>query len=326
MQYIHERVPLITEAAQTFAGVDAVKEPIPVCPAVHYTMGGIYTNARCETPLRGLYAAGECASVGIHGANRLGSNSLAEIVVFGRVAGESAAEYALSPFPVNGNVRGKAEQAANRFLSMLNNEKGERLAVLRDEMRDSMEEGIGIYRKADSISATCAKLAELRARYRRGVKLDDRSRPFNTEWLTAIELGVMLEVAEAMSHGALQRRESRGAHMRLDFEARDDANFLKHSLAHRAGDGAPRIEHRPVTITKSPPKVRHYGFLSPNSRTAIEAVRWLVTLHNQAIFVLEATRAEGSKTILTPRCAACGGRLLILGFAPAPAPAVFDTS
>src|ERR1700694_1799294 len=256
---IHERVPLITEAAQTFAGVDAVKEPIPVCPAVHYTMGGIYTNARCETPLRGLYAAGECASVGIHGANRLGSNSLAEIVVFGRVAGESAAEYALSPFPVNGNVRGKAEQAANRFLSMLNNEKGERLAVLRDEVRGRMEEGIGIYRKADSISATCAKLAELRARYRRGVKLDDRSRPFNTEWLTSIELGFMLEVAEAMAHGALQRRESRGAHMRLDFEARDDANFLKHSLAHCSGDGAPRIEHRPVTITKSPPKVRHYG-------------------------------------------------------------------
>jgi len=256
---IHERLPLITEAAKTFAGIDAVKEPIPVCPAVHYTMGGVLTNVRAETPLRGLYAAGECASVGIHGANRLGSNSLVEIVVFGKVAGESAAKHALSPSPIAGNVRAKAEQATNRFLSMLNNEKGDRLALLRDEMRDSMEEGVGIYRKADSISATCAKLAELRGRYRRGVKLDDRSRAFNTEWLTALELGFMLEVAEAMAHGALHRRESRGAHMRVDFEARDDANFLKHSIAHHGGEGAPRVEHRPVTITKSATKARHYG-------------------------------------------------------------------
>jgi fumarate reductase flavoprotein subunit len=256
---IHERLPLITEAAQTFAGVDAVKEPIPVCPAVHYTMGGVVTNARCETPLRGLYAAGECASVGIHGANRLGSNSLVEIVVFGRVAGEAAAEFALSPLPFNGNARAKAQIAASRALSMLNNKEGERLATVRDEMRDSMEEGVGIYRSEEGIRATCVKLAGLRNRYRRGIKLDDRSRAFNTEWLTAIELGFMLEVAEALAHGALERRESRGAHMRVDFEARDDANFLRHTLAHHGGEGPPCIEHRPVTITKSPPRTRHYG-------------------------------------------------------------------
>jgi fumarate reductase flavoprotein subunit len=256
---IHERLPLITEAAKTFAGIDAVKEPIPVCPAVHYTMGGVLTNVRAETPLRGLYAAGECASVGIHGANRLGSNSLVEIVVFGKVAGEFAAEHALSPLPVNSSIRKKAEEASARLTSMLKTETGDRLAVLRDAMRDSMEEGVGIYREAGSIGATCAKLAELRGRYRRGVKLDDRSRAFNTEWLTAIELGFMLEVAEAMAHGAAARRESRGAHMRVDFEARDDANFLKHSIAHHGGEGAPRVEHRPVTITKSAPKARHYG-------------------------------------------------------------------
>jgi fumarate reductase flavoprotein subunit len=254
---IHERLPLITEAARTFAGVDAVKEPIPVCPAVHYTMGGVYTNLRCATPLGGLFAAGECASVGIHGANRLGSNSLVEIVVFGKVAGESAAEFAASP--LKGNTVEKAEEAEKRITAMLYNEGGERLAVLRDEMRDSMEAGVGIYRDDAGLRATCAQLAALRERYRRGVKLDDRGRAFNSEWLSALELGFMLEVAEAMAHGALARRESRGAHMRLDFTARDDANFLRHSLAQHGGEGAPRIEHRPVNITRSPPKTRHYG-------------------------------------------------------------------
>jgi len=254
---IHERLPLITEAAQTFAGVDAVKEPIPVCPAVHYTMGGIFTNVRCETPIAGLYAAGECASVGIHGANRLGSNSLVEIVVFGKVAGDSAAQFALSNQSSQRGLR--AEAVEQRLTSLLRNDKGERLAVLRDEMRDTMEENVGIYRDEPGLRAACAKLATLRERYRRGVKLDDRSRAFNTEWLTAIELGFTLEVAEAMAHGALARRESRGAHMRIDFEARDDDAFLKHTLARHAGDAAPRIEHQPVTITKSPPRVRHYG-------------------------------------------------------------------
>jgi fumarate reductase flavoprotein subunit len=256
---IHERLPLITEAAKTFAGVDAVKEPIPVCPAVHYTMGGIYTNVRCETPLRGLYAAGECASVGIHGANRLGSNSLVEIVVFGRVAGESAADHARQPSAVQREVHAKAEAAAAGFLAMLDNEKDDRVATLRDGMHDAMESGVGIYRDEAGIAAACAKLAELRARYRRGVRLDDRGRAFNTEWLTAIELGFTLEVAEALAHGALGRRESRGAHMRLDYEQRDDERFLGHTLAYRRGDDTPRLELQPVTITKSQPRARHYG-------------------------------------------------------------------
>ncbi len=256
---IYERLPLITEAAKTFMGVDAVKEPIPVCPAVHYTMGGVYTNGRCASPLPGLFAAGECASVGIHGANRLGSNSLVEIVVFGKVAGDSAAEFASSNVQSIGRAEALAERAAQKPLALLNAERGERLAVLRDEMRDSMEKGVGIYRDEAGLKATCAKLAELRQRYRAGIKLDDRGRAFNTEWLTAIELGSMLEVAQVIAHGALLRRESRGAHMRLDFEARDDVNFLRHTLASYAGEAAPRIEHRPVTITKSQPRVRHYG-------------------------------------------------------------------
>jgi len=255
---IQERLPLIAEAAKTFAGVDAVKQPIPVCPAVHYTMGGILTDVRCATTLRGLYAAGECASVGIHGANRLGSNSLTELLVFGRVAGEQAAQYARE-HRVSGNLEVQAEAAAARVLSLLASTEGERVAALRDEMRDCMEAGVGIYRREDGLREACEKLAGLRGRYRRGVRLDDRSRAFNTEWLTAIELGFTLEVAEAMAHGALERRESRGAHMRLDHEARDDANFLKHSLARYAGEDAPRIDYMPVAITRLHPRERVYG-------------------------------------------------------------------
>jgi fumarate reductase flavoprotein subunit len=260
---IHERLPLITEVAKTFAGVDTTTQPIPVCPAVHYTMGGILTNVRCETPLAGLYAAGECASVGIHGANRLGSNSLVEIVVFGKVAGAQAAEFAATKRVqgVRGDgLRRQAETTVARLLGLLEQEQGDRVATLRGEMVDTMEAGIGIYRNEATMTEACNKLAELRDRYRRGVRLDDGSRAFNTEWLSAIELGFMLEVAEALAHCARARRESRGAHMRLDgFEARDDEQFLAHSLAYFNGDGAPRLDTMPVTITKSPPRARVYG-------------------------------------------------------------------
>jgi succinate dehydrogenase flavoprotein subunit len=256
---IHERLPLITEVAKTFAGVDAVTAPIPVCPSVHYTMGGILTDLDCETPLTGLFAAGECSSVGLHGANRLGSNSLAELLVFGAVAGRSAARRARDPV-AGTSALAQAEAAAERCMRLLRHEGGERLAPLRDAMRDAMEEGVGIYRKASTLDAACATLAELSDRYRRGIALDDRSRTFNTEWFSAIELGYMLDVAQAMAHSARARTESRGAHMRLDgFEARDDVHFLKHTLArHRAHD-APAIEFSPVTITRSPPRARVYG-------------------------------------------------------------------
>jgi fumarate reductase flavoprotein subunit len=258
---IHERLPLIVEVAETFVGVDAVEAPIPVRPAVHYTMGGIYCNGQCETPLAGLYAAGESASVGIHGANRLGSNSLVELVVFGKVAGERAAQYVRSVKAASGEgARKLGEESASKLLGLLRQDKGERVAKLRGEMMETMETGVSIYRTAGPMKASCDKVAELRDRYRQGVKLDDRGREFNTEWLTAIELGFMLEVAETMAHSALNRKESRGAHQRLDeFKERDDVNFLKHTLAYSGGDGAPRIEYQPVTITKSNPRARVYG-------------------------------------------------------------------
>ena len=258
---IHERLPLITEVAKTFMGIDPVVSPIPVRPAVHYSMGGIPCNVHTETPLKGLYAAGECSSVGIHGANRLGSNSLAEIVVFGKVAGDRAAQYAkAAPAPRSGVAAAQADAVEKRLLGMLGRDRGDRFATIRDEMHRAMDTGVGIFRQADTMQAACASIAKLRDRYRSGLKLDDRNRAFNTEWLSAIELGFTLEVAEAIAQSALNRKESRGAHTRLDeFKERDDANYLKHTLAYRTGDGPPRLDYAPVTITQSPPKTRVYG-------------------------------------------------------------------
>ncbi|HXX82810.1 MAG TPA: fumarate reductase (quinol) flavoprotein subunit [Casimicrobiaceae bacterium] len=258
---ILERLPLITEVAHTFMGIDAVTAPIPVRPAMHYTMGGIQCDKATATPLSGLYAAGECSSVGIHGANRLGSNSLAELVVFGKVAGERAAAYAKAAPAVSGDsVRKQAEAAGARLLAYLKRGDGERVAVLRKAMSEAMETGVGIYRTGDAMKVACDKLGEIKQRFRRGVKLDDGSRAFNTEWMSAIELGFTLDVAEAIAHSALNRKESRGAHQRLDdYRERDDVNFLSHSLARFSADGAPRIDYQPVVITKSQPRKRVYG-------------------------------------------------------------------
>ncbi len=259
---LRERLPQIYELAVEYLGVDPARSPIPVLPAVHYTMGGILADGRTAAPLPGLYSAGECSSVGIHGANRLGSNSLTELLVFGKVAGVEAARFARSVTegPVAA-LAARAEEARGRALSIVadRGSGGERVATLRREMAQSMEDGCGIYRTAAAMQATCDKLAELRQRLRR-LQLDDRSRAWNTEWLLAIELGYQLEVAQAMAHSALARTESRGSHQRLDgFEQRDDVNFLQHSLATYAGDDAPRIAYGPVKITRSPPGTRAYG-------------------------------------------------------------------
>ena len=258
---LRERLPQIYELSVQYLGVDPAKAPIPVLPAVHYTMGGIAADGNTASPLRGLYSVGECSSVGIHGANRLGSNSLTELLVFGKVAGVEAARYAKTVAHGSAATVGTlADEAGGRALAIARRrEPGERIATLRGEMARSMEEGCGIYRTAASMQATCDKLAELKQRYRR-VRIDDQSKAWNTDWLLAIELGYLLDVAEAMAHSALQRRESRGSHQRLDgFEARDDLNFLKHSLAYWNGDDAPRIDYGAVKITSSPPGTRAYG-------------------------------------------------------------------
>ena len=258
---LRERLPQIYELAEEFLGVDPARSPIPVLPAVHYTMGGIIADGQTASTLPGLYSAGECSSVGIHGANRLGSNSLTELLVFGKMAGVQAAAFARqAPEGNAATLNHLAEQARDRAMAFVERRSGtERLATLRREMAQTMEEGCGIYREASTMQATCDKLAQLKERLLH-VKLDDQSRGWNTEWLMAIELGYQLDVAQAIAHSALQRRESRGSHQRLDgFEERDDVNFLRHSLAYYVADGPPRIEYQPVKITRSQPGTRAYG-------------------------------------------------------------------
>ncbi|MDZ4349872.1 MAG: fumarate reductase (quinol) flavoprotein subunit [Xanthomonadaceae bacterium] len=257
---INERLPFVRELARAYVGVDPVHEPIPVRPVVHYTMGGIDTDIDAATELPGLFAAGECACVSINGANRLGSNSLTEILVFGARAGRHAAEHALaSARPDEAAWRAQAEASFTRVQSLLDRPAGlETLAGLRDEMHAVMEGSAGIYREDGPLREACATLSALRERYGR-VGVADKSRVFNTQLFQAIELGALLEIGEAMAHAALIRRESRGAHQRLDFTERNDSEYLHHSLVRRTGEGPPALSTRPVTITRSPPGARVYG-------------------------------------------------------------------
>ncbi|WP_408615913.1 fumarate reductase (quinol) flavoprotein subunit [Celerinatantimonas sp. MCCC 1A17872] len=261
--YLNERLPFICELAKAYMGVDPIKEPIPVRPTVHYTMGGIATDGHCATSMQGLYAVGECASVGLHGANRLGSNSLSEIIVFGAIAGEHAANFAKTQsFSDAAPLEQLAQQCLDKVMAIKNPDGSENPATLRNEMGDCMEAGVGIYRTQDGMQQSIDKLTELKARYK-NIKLSDSCDVYNTEWLYAIELGYLLDVAQAMAVSALHRKESRGSHQRLDgYEQRDDENFLKHTLAFYQSEQLPQIEYSDVTITKSQPATRSYGAAS----------------------------------------------------------------
>jgi fumarate reductase flavoprotein subunit len=208
-----------------------------------------------------LFAAGECACVSINGANRLGSNSLTELLVFGGRAGRSATEYIHSGGKdVKASaIEKQAEDARKRMTALFHKTDGqESVSGLRKEMNDAMEAGAGIYRTEDSLKAACETIGELRERYA-NVRLEDKSNVFNTDLIQTLELGVMLDVAHALTHSALGRRESRGAHQRLDKTERDDETYLKHTLAYHTGRGDPRIEYLDVVITKSQPGERVYG-------------------------------------------------------------------
>jgi fumarate reductase flavoprotein subunit len=257
---IMERLPLVRELAISYLGVDIVTDPVPIRPVVHYMMGGISTDVRAATNVPGLFAAGECACVSLNGANRLGSNSLTEILVFGKRAALSAIEYvAQAPALDTAACAALAAQSQARVRELFSrNDGSESMSGLRKEMMDTMEAHVGIYRNEAGLQAAVEKIAELRRRYRH-VVLNDRSNVFNTDLFQVLELGSMLDCAEALTVGALARKESRGAHQRLDFTARDDQHYLRHTLVHYQGEQAPRLDYLDVVITKSPPGVRDYS-------------------------------------------------------------------
>ena len=257
---INAKLPFVRELCLKYEKIDPITQMIPVRPVVHYMMGGVHTDMNGASPLPGLYAAGEVACVSINGANRLGSNSLPELLVFGARAGLSAAEYALEQKPSGRHLLAQALDEEGRLQEQFLQKAGgrESIAVLREEMQKIMEQSAGIYRSGDSLAGAADKIYELQDRFR-DIRLDDRSHLFNTELISALELSYMLDVGETILQCAMQRTESRGAHQRTDFPARNDEKFLAHSLAHRTADGRPRVEYVPVTITRWPPAERVYG-------------------------------------------------------------------
>ena len=267
-EVIDAKLPDITEFARTYLGVEPYTEPVPVFPTAHYAMGGIPTNIKTEvlsdnkTVVKGLYAAGECACVSVHGANRLGTNSLLDINVFGKRAGIYAAEYAkdaeLVPLPAN-----PAAEVISMIDAVRKSKGTEKVAVLRKELQDTMDLNAQVYRTEDSLNKALEKIAELRDRYTR-IAVQDKGQRFNTDLLEAIELGFLLDLAEVLAFTARERRESRGGHFREDYETRDDKKFMVHSMAYltdkkpkKPGDNI-KIGWKPVTITNYPPMERKY--------------------------------------------------------------------
>jgi fumarate reductase flavoprotein subunit len=258
---INERLPFVRDLSVSYVGKDPVHDLIPIRPVVHYMMGGIHTDINAATTMPGLYAAGECACVSINGANRLGSNSLTELLVFGKRAALNAIEYVNSSGKDvdDAAVTKLANEAQGRITALFQKSDGtETISGMRKEMTDTMEQGAGIYRTEESLKETCDKLNELRRRFS-AVELNDKSNVFNTDLFSALELGAMLDVAETVAVGALKRKESRGSHQRLDYAQRDDNNYLKHTLAYHDKTDAPRIDYLDVVITKSKPGVRDYS-------------------------------------------------------------------
>jgi fumarate reductase flavoprotein subunit len=257
---IDRKIPMVRELAVRYVGIDPVRDPIPVRPVVHYMMGGIDTDSHGATSLPGLFAAGECACVSVNGANRLGSNSLTEILVFGARAALAAVEHAVQVSPASSQLLESSARSERRRLeeTLLGPNGGsETVSRIRVELQETLEEGAGIFREKTSLERTCATIAELKKRYGE-LSLVDTSRTFNTELIAALELGAMIDVGEAIAHSALARTESRGSHQRTDHPERDDAHFLKHSLAYRS-EGDPTVVYKEVTITRWPAGERVYG-------------------------------------------------------------------
>ena len=268
-EVLETKLPDITEFARTYLGVDPVFEPVPVMPTAHYAMGGIPTNVAAEvlsdnsTVVPGLYAAGECACVSVHGSNRLGTNSLLDINVFGKRAGRNAVEYVktvdFTPLPEDPAADIRA------LLSQLRDSNGtERIAAIRKELQDEMDKNAQVFRTDESLAHVTEVIAGLRERYR-NIAVQDKGKRFNTDLLEAVELGFLLDLAEVVVFSARNRKESRGGHMRDDFPARDDANYMQHTMAYLSGDPHSsladdhiRLDWKPVTITRYQPMERKY--------------------------------------------------------------------
>lgn len=258
---IDAKLPDITEFARTYLGVEPYTEPVPVFPTAHYAMGGIPTNIKAEvlrdndTVVPGLYAAGECACVSVHGANRLGTNSLLDINVFGKRAGIYAVEYAKDAKFVDVPQDAIAETV--KLIEHMRNATGtEKIAVIRKELQDTMDKNAQVYRTEESLNEALEKIKELRKRYEH-IQVQDRGKRFNTDLLEAIELGFLLDLAEVLAYTARERRESRGGHFREDYETRNDEKFMVHSMAYKTDDEI-KIGWKPVTITNYPPMERKY--------------------------------------------------------------------
>jgi len=261
--YLLKKLPDIIDFCKTYLGVDPVREPMPVQPTAHYAMGGIPTNIHGEvvidaqgTVLPGFFAAGESACVSVHGANRLGTNSLLDIVVFGKLAGIRMAEFAQKndwvPLPQ------ETFEPTQAMLERLLNSKGkEKAGHIRDELRQTMMKNVGVFRTEELLSEALEKIQELKERFQH-ISIDDKGKTFNQDLIESWEVGNLLTIAEVTTTSALARTESRGAHYREDYPKRDDANWLKHTLAYRTEDGSIRLDYKPVVITKWQPKERVY--------------------------------------------------------------------
>lgn len=255
-EIINERLPLIRDVAIKLGGVDPIEEPIPIKPAAHYSMGGIHTNIKTETSASGLYAAGECACLNLHGANRLGTNSTSDCLVFGHRAGEEAAKYALSKNYREFSKRKVAREETRIFNEILGNEGDERVPLIRDEMRQIMNKKVWIFRSEYELKSALKDIKKLKMRFN-NIKVEDASRSFNTCLMEALQLDFTLDLAEVTIESALSRTESRGAHARREYPKRDDSNWLKHSLVYRTKNG-PKLKYTPVTITQWAPISRSY--------------------------------------------------------------------
>jgi succinate dehydrogenase / fumarate reductase flavoprotein subunit len=261
-EQIDSKLPDITEFARTYLGVEPYTEPVPVYPTAHYAMGGVPTNIEAEVlrtntdVVPGLYAAGEVACVSVHGSNRLGTNSLLDINVFGRRAGIAAAEYALKA-ELPDIPEAPAATVEAMVAKLLNSAGTEKVNTIRTELQNTMDRNAQVFRTEESLSECQSDLEALRQRYE-NVAIADKGKRYNSDLLEAIELGFLLDLAEVLVVSARNRKESRGGHAREDFQERDDENYMKHTMAYRGPDGSVNLDWKPVVVTRYQPMARKY--------------------------------------------------------------------